>query len=148
MLQERNRIAREIHDTLAQVLTGIVVQLQAAQDFYTTDPSDRQAHIAAALLLAKEGLTEARRSVWALRPQALENSDLGSALTNLIQMATGIGIHAICHVCGTPYLLPPDVESNLLRIGQEGFTNILKHAGASEIQIELIYKPGQVRLRV
>lgn len=149
VLKERNRIAREIHDTLAQVLTGIVVQLQAAEDVHTTDPSDRQAHIATARQLAKQGLTEARRSVRALRPQALEGNDLTGALANLIkQMGTGTGLQTVCRVQGTPYFLSPDVESNLLRIAQEAFTNILKHAGASEIQIELVYDPGQVRLRV
>ncbi len=149
VLEERNRIAREIHDTLAQTLTGIVVQLQAAEDVHTTDFNDRQAHIAAARLLAKEGLTEARRSVRALRPQALEDTDLVGALVNLIeQMATGNGIQTICHVRGTSYFLPPVVESNLLRIGQEAFTNTLKHSHASEVQIELVYMPGQVQLRV
>lgn len=142
VLKERNRIAREIHDTLAQVLTGIVVQLQAAEDVYTRNPSDRQAHIATARQLAKQGLTEARRSVQALRPQALEGKDLTGALANLIeQMATGTALQ-------TGYFLSPDVESNLLRIAQEAFTNILKHAAASEVQIELVYDPGQVRLRV
>ncbi len=149
VLEERNRIAREIHDTLAQTLTGIVVQLQAAQDIHTTDSNDRQAHIAAARFLAKEGLTEARRSVGALRPQALEDTDLIGALVNLIeQMATGNGIQAVCHARGTPYFLPPVVESNLLRIGQEAFTNALKHSQASEIQIELVYQPEQVQLWV
>ncbi len=149
VLKERNRIAREIHDTLAQVLTGIVVQLQAAEDVHTTDPSDRQAHIATARQLAKQGLTEARRSVRALRPQALEGNDLTGALANLIkQMGAGTGLQTVCRVQGTPYFLSPDVESNLLRIAQEAFTNILKHAEASEIQIELVYHPGQVRLRV
>ncbi len=149
VLKERNRIAREIHDTLAQVLTGIVVQLQAAEDVHTTEPSDRQAHIATARQLAKQGLTEARRSVRALRPQALEGNDLTGALANIIeQMGMGTALQTVCRVQGTPYFLSPDVESNLLRIAQEAFTNILKHAGASESQIELVYDPGQVRLRV
>ena len=149
VLEERNRLAREIHDTLAQVLTGIVVQLQAAENVHTTDPSDRQAHVTTARLLAKEGLTEARHSVRALRSHALEDTDLAGALANLTQqMATGTGLQAVCHVCGTPYLLPPDVESNLLRIGQEAFTNTLKHACAGKVEIELVYKPGQVRLLV
>lgn len=149
VLQERNRIARDIHDTLAQVLTGIVVQLQAAEDVHTTDPSDRQAHIATARQLAKQGLTEARRSVRALRSQALKDNDLASALANLIeQIATGTGLQTVYRVRGTPSFLPPEVESNLLRIAQEALTNTLKHAEASESHTELVYEPGQVQLQV
>jgi signal transduction histidine kinase len=149
VLEERNRMAREIHDTLAQGLTGVVVHLQAAEDVDTTDPADRQAHITQALLLAKESLTEARHSVWALRPHALEKSDLyGALLTVTEQMTAGTTLCARCRVEGTPYPLPPEVESNLLRIGQEALTNTLKHAGASELCLEVAFESAQVRLRV
>lgn len=149
VLEERNRLAREIHDTLAQVLTGVVVQLQAAEDIHTTDANDRQMHIATARLLAKEGLTEARRSVQALRPQVLEDTDLAGALTNFTaRMAIGSGLQVVCQVLGTPVMLPEDVESNLLRIAQEAFTNTLKHAQADAVEIQLSYHTGCVQLRV
>lgn len=148
VLEERNRLAREIHDTLAQGLTGIIIQLQAAEDIDTTD-AEREAHIAQASLLAKSSLAEARRSVRALRPQVLEEMDLYNALTHLLnQMTKGTGVQSVCQMSGSLFPLPPEVESNLLRIAQEAFTNTLKHAHASEIQIELIYNSAQVQLRV
>ena len=71
VLEERNRIAREIHDALAQSFTGVVIQLEAAKDVFTAEPEESHAHIARAQALARKGLTEARRSMWALRPSAL-----------------------------------------------------------------------------
>ncbi|MBV9848360.1 MAG: sensor histidine kinase [Armatimonadetes bacterium] len=149
VLEERNRLAREIHDTLAQGLTGVVVHLQAAVDVDTTDPADRQAHIKQALLLAKDSLAEARHSVWALRPHALEKSDLYGALRTLLgQMTAGTDLCARCRVAGTPYPLSPEVETHLLRIGQEALTNTLKHARASELCLDVAFESAQVRLRV
>jgi signal transduction histidine kinase len=149
VLEERNRLAREIHDTIAQGLTGIVIQLQAAQDVDTTDPNDRQAHITQARHLAEASLAEARRSVWALRPLVLEGTNLAGALTSLnTQLTLSTSLHSTFRTSGTPYPLPPDVEINLLRIAQEAVNNTLKHAKASEIQIELIYQPHRVQLRV
>ena len=149
VLAERNRIAREIHDTLAQGLAGIVVQLQAAEDAHITNPEDRQSHIARARELARENLAEARRSVWALRPHALDGSDLCGAFTRLAeQMVSPAGVETTCQVRGTPRALPPEVERNLLRIGQEAFTNTVKHAGARAVRIELTFETGRVRLRV
>jgi signal transduction histidine kinase len=149
VLEERNRLAREIHDTIAQGLTGIVIQLQAAQDVDTTDPNDRQAHITQARHLAEASLAEARRSVRALRPLVLEGTNLAGALTSLnTQLTLSTSLHSTFGTSGTPYPLPPDVEINLLRIAQEAVNNTLKHAKASEIQIELIYQPHRVQLRV
>ncbi len=149
VLEERNRLARDIHDTLAQVLTGVIVQLQAAENPYTTDPRDRQEHLAQAHLLAKQGLSEARRSIRALRSQILEATDFASALTNLAeQMAIGTGLQVHCQIEAIPYWLEPEVENHLFRIAQEAMTNTLKHTQASTLDLKLMVESGQLQLQV
>ncbi|TVP62193.1 MAG: GAF domain-containing protein [Nodularia sp. (in: Bacteria)] len=149
ILEERNRMAREIHDTLAQAFTGVIIQLGAASRIITNESPDVQTHINQARDLAREGLAEARRSVNALRPQILETSNLRKAFNRLAaQMSAAIDTQIVCTVMGEVYPLSVDQENNLLRIGQEALTNAVKYAEASEIQIELVYKPTQFILRV
>ena len=149
VLAERNRMAQEIHDTLAQAFTGIIVHLQAASRKIATDPETAQACITTGGNLARSGLAEARRSVAALRPELLEDGDLYSALHRLTtQMFSHTNIHIVCEAIGETYPLPNDVENNLLRIGQEALTNTFKYAKASEIRIELVYETEQFVLRV
>lgn len=149
ILQERNRMAREIHDTLAQAFTGIIVHLGAAERVMATAPEQALSHIKTVRELAKDGLAEARRSVTALRPQLLEEGDLYSALRRIAtQMSSHTETHTIFEVIGTAYPLPVEVENNLLRIGQEALTNAFKYAKANIIQIELIYEATQLILRV
>lgn len=149
VLEERNRLARDIHDTLAQVLTGVIVQLQAAENLYTTYSYDKQTHLVQARLLAQRGLTETRRSFQALRPQALEHTDLDGALSTLLQQMTlNTILRTTFQVYGESYRLSLEVESHFLRIGQEALTNVLQHAHADELVIELVYQPERVQLRV
>ena len=149
VLEERTRLAREIHDTLAQGLTGIVVQLEAAEDALAETPAEAQAHIARARQLARTSLAEARRSVRALRPQALTDSDLPTALPRLVEQVTAqTPLQAQVQVHGTPCPLPPDVENALLRIGQEALINTVKHAQASTVQLALTFDAAAVCLRV
>lgn len=149
LLEERNRMAQEIHDTLAQAFTGIIVHLGTASRKVTVDPVAAQEHIKVGRDLARSGLTEARRSVEALRPKLLEDGDLGSALCRLSsQMFSHSNTHTICQVVGEAYPLPQDVENNVLRIGQEALTNAFKYARASEIRIELVYETTQFILRI
>jgi signal transduction histidine kinase len=149
VLEERTRLAREIHDTLAQGLTGIVVQLEAAEDALAEPPTEAQAHIARARHLARASLAEARRSVRALRPQALTNSDLPTALPRLVEQVTAqTPLQAQVQVHGTLYPLSPEVESALLRIGQEALTNTVKHAHAHTVQLALTFDATAVRLQV
>ncbi len=149
VLQERNRLAREIHDTLAQGFTGIVVQLEAAEYVLTKAPQEAREHLARAGALARESLTEARRSVRALRPQALEQSSLISAFARHVeQMTYGTPTQAHFRVHGTPPSLGHNKETDLLRIGLEALTNALKHARANVIRVELFFEPGEVRLSV
>jgi PAS domain S-box-containing protein len=148
-LEERNRMAQEIHDTLAQAFTGIIVHLGTASRKITVDLVAAQEHIKVGRDLARSGLTEARRSVEALRPKLLEDGDLGSALGRLSsQMFSHSSTQTICEVVGKAYTLPQDVENNLLRIGQEALTNAFKYARASEIRIEMVYETTQFILRI
>jgi len=149
ILQERNRMAREIHDTLAQSFTGIIVHLAAAERAMVRDSEQALTHIKTVRELAKTGLSEAKRSVEALRPQLLEDSDLSNALNHIAkQMSSHTDTSTMLKVIGTAYPLPLEVENNLLRIGQEAITNAFKYAKANTIQIELIYQATQLILRV
>ena len=149
ILEERNRMAREIHDTLAQAFTGIIIHLGAAERAMTTSPEQAILHLKAVGELARDGLAEARRSVTALRPQLLEDGDLYNALSRIAtQMSSHSEISTVLEVIGTAYPLPLEVENNLLRIGQEALTNAFKYAKAKTIRIELIYEAMQFILRV
>jgi signal transduction histidine kinase len=146
--QERMRIAREIHDTLAQGFTGIIVQLEAAEDAQTHGlKKENVDHLRRASELARDSLQEARRSVFALRPQVLEQRELADALNELItKMTAGTSLQAELTVDGTPRKLPAEVEQNLLRIGQEALTNALRHARASHFTAKLTFRPEAVLL--
>jgi PAS domain S-box-containing protein len=150
ILEERNRMAREIHDTLAQSFTGIIIHSRSAERKITVDPEKAQAYLAQVQNLARTGLAEARRSVEALRrPYLLENNDLLSAFKHLTtQLESSTGTVIMCEAIGIPYPLPSEVENNLLRIGQEALTNALKYAKATEIRVELIYQFTQCVLRI
>jgi len=147
ILEERTRIAREIHDTLAQGLTGIVIQLQVADRTGNVNTEDPNSPLRLARRLAQECLVEARRSVQALRPIALEKHGLTDALQHLQeQMFSRVPIQSTWEVRGEICPLPPEVEHNLLRIGQEALTNVLRHSQADALKTTLTYKPGRVRL--
>lgn len=149
ILQERDRMAREIHDTLAQTFTGIIVHSRAAERAMATAPEQMLSHIQTVRKLAGEGLAEARRSVAALRPQLLEEGDLYSALNEIAtQMSFHTEVSTVLTVIGTAYPLPLEVENNLLRIGQEALTNVFKYANSNLIHVELIYEAAQFTLRV
>lgn len=150
ILEERNRMAREIHDTLAQAFTGILAQVGAAKQVLTDDVEAAQAHLDLIKELARTGLTEARRSVVALRPQLLEEGNLQSALHRLVAQIRAAAMDTTLYyeIEGAVYSLPIEVESNLLRIGQEALTNAIRHANANQIQVKLGYDRDQVCLRV
>jgi signal transduction histidine kinase len=147
--EERSRMAREIHDTLAQAFTGILLQLGAAERVLADDPGQGQAHLQKAGELAREGLAEARRSVQALRPQALETMDFPEVLSRMVQRLAADGTPRLqFRLRGAPRALPPDVADHLLRIGQEALTNALRHARASLIDVELTFAEAKVTLCV
>lgn len=152
VLTERNRMAREIHDTLSQGFTGIIVQLEAADDVLEETPEETLAireHIARAGALARESLAEARRSVFNLRPQVLEHESLQAALIHAVQTLTaGTSVQADFSVTGAPSRLPLDVEEHLLRVGQQALTNVMQHAQARHVRVQLIFTAQQIRLRI
>ncbi|MEH2024063.1 AAA family ATPase [Nostoc sp.] len=149
ILEERNRMAREIHDTLAQSFTGILLQVGAATQVLADDLEATQVHLEMIEELARAGLAGARRSVSALRPQLLEEGNLESALHRIVaQMRSTTDTALICGTQGTAYSLPSEVENNLLRIGQEALTNAIKYASAGEILVELVYNETQCILQV
>jgi PAS domain S-box-containing protein len=150
ILEERNRMAREIHDTLAQAFTGILAQVGAAKQVLTDDLEATQAHLDLIKELARTGLSEARRSVIALRPQLLEEGSLQSALHRLVAQLRTATLDATLYyeVEGAVYSLSTEVESNLLRMGQEALTNATRHAHADEIRVELVYNRDRVCLCV
>lgn len=147
---ERNRMARDIHDTLAQGLTGVIVQLEAAADAQQRGLRlEADGHLARAKGLARDSLTEARRSVRALRPRELDDKDLAEALEALVRrMTAGTAVSAMFAVQGLPSKLPAEWESNLLRVVQEVLTNVLRHAGASTFEARLTFRPAAVRLEL
>jgi signal transduction histidine kinase len=144
VLDERARMAREIHDTIAQGLTGIVTQIEAAEE----SPSPRR-HLEAASKLARESLAEARRSVQALRPQPLEEARLPEALATVAEGWSALnGVAAAVSTTGDPRPLPVDVEATLLRTAQEALANVAKHASATRVGLTLSYMEDQVTLDV
>lgn len=149
ILEERNRMAREIHDTLAQAFTGILVHMGTVSRLLTTNPDAIQTHINTVRDLARSGLIEARRSVAALRPQLLEDGNLWTALERFVAaLKASTETNLICEIIGTPYELPAETENNLLRISQEAFTNAIRYANATEIRIELVYESTQCLLQI
>ncbi|MES1265381.1 MAG: sensor histidine kinase, partial [Variovorax sp.] len=133
-----------------QGFTGVVLNLEAANRTLKKDNLDLALeHIEHARNLAQAGLAEARLSVRALRPEALQQADLANALQALLRRAEASGtLHARFTVVGDKMPLPGEVESELLRIAQEGVTNVLKHAGAQHVELNLAFDPGAVRLSI
>jgi signal transduction histidine kinase len=148
MLDERQRMAREIHDTLAQGLTGIVTQLQAA-DHAAGEPAEWRKHFAAAIGLARESLSEARRSVDALRPEPLETRRLSEALADVAGRWSELhGIEVNVTTTGTARPMRPETEVALLRTGQEALANVARHAQATRVGVTLSYLDHEVAIDV
>jgi signal transduction histidine kinase len=146
---ERGRIAREIHDNLAQGLVAISLQLEAARDSLATDVPAAEGHLERAQGLAQSSLAEARRSVWDLRPTILVGRDVGSALAQIAhRLGSAAQAHVQLDVRGQPVPLPAALEKNLLEIGKEAMTNAARHAGATRVSIVLAFEEREVRLSV
>jgi signal transduction histidine kinase len=149
VLEERNRIARELHDTLEQELAGITLQLDLASDSFQKAPRVAQQALKIARNMTRHSMREARRSVWDLRCHLLENGDLVAAMRQAVGPSVmGTQVKVEIHVEGQPRRLPVPTEMNLLRIGQEAVTNAIKHAHPQHIALNLRYDPETVRLRV
>jgi signal transduction histidine kinase len=148
-LAERQRLARDIHDTLAQGFVSIVLQLQAAEAELPEDATQARGHLERARRTARENLAEARRLVWDLRPEALSAAPLGQALRRLAgRVEEETGLDATATVTGTPQPLSPDAEVTLLRVTQEALANVTRHANAGRVAVTLSYMDGEATLDV
>ncbi|AQZ69144.1 hypothetical protein BKM31_53625 [[Actinomadura] parvosata subsp. kistnae] len=147
VLDERHRVAGEIHDTLAQDLVALIGQLSAAGRAPHEDA--RRRHLDRAAELARRGLSETRRSVRALRPEPLEDTELPDALGHLARSwAETAGVELRFEVTGTPVALAAEVESTLFRVAQEALANVAKHAGATRTALTLSYTDESVLLDI
>jgi signal transduction histidine kinase len=148
VLDERQRIAREIHDTIAHDLTAIVTQLEAALQSDEGSAEHRR-RVEQAVRLAREALVEARRSVEAARPEALEGASLPAAIAAAADRWSALSeISVDVTTTGEPIALDPDIESALFRMAQEALVNVAKHSGASRAGLTLSYMGDVVALDV
>jgi two-component system NarL family sensor kinase len=151
VLEERTRLAREIHDTLAQQLTAIVLQLEAAEGYADRSPGRAQSLVVTARDLARSALQEARRSVWNLRPAPLEATGLVAALSREVRRwsrTSGIPARLRNEPLPNPLNLQPVAEVGLLRITQEALSNASRHSGASSVEVSLSHRDGSLELSV
>lgn len=148
-IEERNRLAREIHDTLAQGLAAITLQLETADALGEQRPQRAREAIRRALALARANLEEARRSVSDLRAVPLQNRTLIEALRELVQETERDGSTVIYHYAPEDFpLLPPRLEAGLYRIAQEALTNVRKHAAASHVRVSLVQEEDELCLYI
>jgi signal transduction histidine kinase len=147
-MRERNRLAREVHDTLGHYLTVINVQLEVVTKLIDSNPARAKEAAGKAKELASEGLSEVRRSVSALRPTPLEDKPLPEAIRGLIETSRDTGLMVTFEQAGAARTLSSEMETVLYRAAQESLTNIRKHAHASAATVCLTYQADTVSLRV
>jgi signal transduction histidine kinase len=148
MLEERTRLAREIHDTLLQGFTGVALQLVAATG-RVAGPPEAVAALRDLVGLAQKTLEDARQAVWDMRAPALAGGDFSAALRATAEerlRGTEIGLE--CTVQGVPRQLDPEVESVVLRVEQEAIANVVKHSAAHTVRLGLSYGARAMRLSV
>jgi signal transduction histidine kinase len=147
--QERNRLARELHDTLAHSLTAVAVQIEAAQAISEVDAAAGQEILGQALQTTRSGLTEARRSLSALRASPLDDLGLALAVRDLAESAAErAGVKLALQIGSHLENLAPEVEQCVYRVAQEALTNVVRHSNAGELQVALARESGRLRLTV
>jgi signal transduction histidine kinase len=149
VMAERARLARDIHDTLAQGFASVLLLLDATQTQVGRDDAAALGHLRTARKTARENLAEARAMVVALTPPQLISASLPAALRELVDRVAGeLPLRASLSVTGETWPLRADAQVVLLRSAQEALTNVRRHAAASEVEVELRYRPDRVILRV
>jgi signal transduction histidine kinase len=149
VLGERNRIAREIHDTLAQGYVGISVQLEVLTELLRHNKVDKAStHLDTVRGYVREGLADARQSIWALRSQDTDEATLPVRMRRLVESNGGHGLDAKFGIYGAYRPMPPGTESEILRIAQEALHNVKKHAGAASVKVQLEYRRNEIALEV
>lgn len=147
--EERNRLAREIHDTLAQGLTAIALQLETADALLDANPANARAAVQRALALTRANLEEARRSVLDLRAAPLEQRTFCDALRDLVaQYGTEWKFETDFQIIGGNHPLPIRIEAGLYRIAQEALTNVARHADAKHVSVRWTTTPEGVELTI
>jgi signal transduction histidine kinase len=149
VVAERMRIARELHDTLAQGLAGVGMQIDTAMRRMGEDPKRAREHIELARAMVRSSLSEVRRSIWILRAQASAEHGLAGALAeSLSHLATSATVAPILTVSGEARALEPETEHGLLRIAHEAVTNAVRHSEARTIRVDVRFDADALRLRV
>ena len=149
VLEERQRLASEIHDTLAQGFTSVVMHLEAAEQALERNPASARLHIDQARSTARDSLSEARRFVWALRPDMVQRETLDLALERVAQRwSEENSLPARVEISGESRPLTPPIEATLLRAAQEGLANVHKHARAAQVTLTLTYMDDEIILDV
>lgn len=149
VLAERNRIAREVHDTLAQGYVGVSVQLEVVSELLRSNKTgDAIKHLDTTRQHVREGLAEARQSIWALRSQDSGENTLPVKMRRATELANGHGVEATFSLYGAYRPMPLEMEREFLRVGQEAIHNVKKHAGAIHLSVQLEYGPAEIALEV
>jgi len=147
--RERNRLARELHDTLAHTLSAVAVQLEATNSLWDHDPAEAQAMLRGALTATREGLGEARRAIHALRATPLEDLGLGLAIRGLAEsVATRAGLALDVQVAEHISGLQPAVEQAVYRIADEALVNVAQHADARHLTVGLAHDDGWLTMTI
>jgi NarL family two-component system sensor histidine kinase YdfH len=148
--QERQRMAQELHDTLAQGVAGLILQLEAADSHLESGNAPRaQETVQRAMSLARTTLGEARRAIQALRPAELEHEGLIDALGREVdEFVASTGIRAAFQVDSATPELPPDAAPGILRIVQESLANVARHSQAEHVRVRLGAREGRLRLSI
>jgi signal transduction histidine kinase len=149
VLGERNRIAREIHDTLAQGYVGVSVQLEVMSELLRHNKVEAAAkHLDTTRGYVREGLAYARQSIWALRSQDAGETTLPVQVSRMVEHAEGHGLEAKFSLYGAYRPMPPGTEREILRVAQEAIHNVKKHAAAQSLMVQLEYGPAEIALEV
>jgi signal transduction histidine kinase len=147
--EERLRIARELHDSVQQDLLGLTMQIKATERLLDSDPDKARTALSLASAMVRRSQTETHRAVWDLRGSANEQTDLVTALSEVLNgLKTEDGPEIVLHCEGEHRSMPAAVESHVLRVAQEALTNAIKHARASRIQVELRFSTERITLVV
>jgi signal transduction histidine kinase len=149
VLAERNRIAREIHDTLAQGFVGVSVQLELVSRLMATSVGSARDHLDQARILVRRCLSEARQSIWELRSQESAASDFAARFSKLAQQiseSSAVKVQLLIH--GQYRSLQPLLEDELFRIGQEAIANAVRHSGAQHVCVTLAFDSKRLRMTI
>lgn len=146
-LAERARLARELHDTLAQGLAGVAFQLEGVATLFTSSPTAAQQQLDLAIRMVRNGVEEARRAIWDMHPQVFDRGSLTTALAEIVeQLPTDVTVPV--EIYGFPKALPQAIAHHLLRIAHEALYNAAQHAQANHIEATLRFMPHAILLRV